>query len=354
MFSIISRKTVPFFGTRLALLVLSVVLPAILVGTCLPAVHAQTVPADHFGTEGEPETDAFTVTLAKEPLGEEFCTAVDTYIECAVDGVDLPADGKAANAMAGFYETTGVQPYLVITDTIKIDAKPEWEDDPAYYYLQDKYLRLFGMDEGHYLLVMLLKETGGFDVMSRAGNDAYAVMDDDAIQKTEDLFRSTCDLNDLDNTLTQVFMQAATDVMQYTNDEPYVTYEDGNGGYFTADGEFIYDPERFLNDYSADDDVSYYMFGFLLFPLAIFVRILVKKAKEEKTASSRRRASSKTSSYNNGGNGYHPNVAQAPPKEAAPKRANYPITCPGCGATAYPNDDGTCQYCGRAIFDPRA
>lgn len=39
-------------------------------------------------------------------------------------------------------------------------------------------------------------------------------------------------------------------------------------------------------------------------------------------------------------------------KPAAPIRTKYPVTCPGCGATAYPNDDGTCQYCGRAIVRP--
>ena len=36
-------------------------------------------------------------------------------------------------------------------------------------------------------------------------------------------------------------------------------------------------------------------------------------------------------------------------------REEYGYLLEGCirSHSAYPNDDGTCQYCGRAIFDPR-
>lgn len=30
-------------------------------------------------------------------------------------------------------------------------------------------------------------------------------------------------------------------------------------------------------------------------------------------------------------------------------RIRFPVTCPSCRATAYPNEDGTCQYCGRKL-----
>ena len=43
--------------------------------------------------------------------------------------------------------------------------------------------------------------------------------------------------------------------------------------------------------------------------------------------------------------------ARKEPETSEPAEMKYPVRCPKCKATAYPKEDGTCQYCGAVLVD---
>ena len=70
--------------------------------------------------------------------------------------------------------------------------------------------------------------------------------------------------------------------------------------------------------------------------IALTVRLIVKSVKKQKTPAP-------------------VNTPYVPPQNTAPQppvqkpAPNVTVTCPHCGATAYPKSDGTCDYCGSRI-----
>ncbi len=80
-------------------------------------------------------------------------------------------------ALAHFYEKTGVQPYLLILNEIDGDKKPGLK--AVGTYLTDRYIELFGTDEGHYIFLYLAHEDTSYTLYYIPGLDAMTVVDDE-------------------------------------------------------------------------------------------------------------------------------------------------------------------------------
>ena len=321
--------------SRLLILGAAVVLCATAV-CAVPALAAQDVEAFILGEEG-PTIEAW-VDGDCEPavtLAPEKCEPVEAYIENEAGDFPLPADGAASSAMEAFYAETGVQPYLIVTDDYELDADA---------YLSRRYERLFGGDEGHYLVLLQIYNTDNFDLWDYAGTDADAVLQGNAYAALSDALYGNMEAlaENPDAALAKAFAWAAKQVLSPEDDTVYTYYD--NGVYYDMDtGEEVY-RDSFADDSSASDsDVAFAFIFPVIFSGIAIVAVVVRKAKKQEEAQN------KTPPV------IYVQMPKAPEmkKDAGPRRAQFPITCPGCGATAYPNDDGTCQYCGRAIFDPR-
>lgn len=113
-------------------------------------------------TSSAPEVDGcvFTEETATEPMDSSLCNPVDFYL---LDEANLLTDDRAViHALESFYQTTGVQPCLLIVDNVNGETTPKTSviDD----YATQRYIELFGSDEGHLLL---------FYMPYRYGTDAY-------------------------------------------------------------------------------------------------------------------------------------------------------------------------------------
>ena len=319
---------------RLLIFGAAVALCALLCGA-VPAFAAQEVENFILGEDG-PTVEAWiessfdTVT----PLAPEKCDPVETWIECRVEGFLLPENGAAKTAMETFYEETGVQPYLYVTDEYDFDYNE---------VLPRRYERLFGSDEGHYLVVLQVYGADNFDLWDYAGTDAGDVLQGNAYSAISDTLYENMDTlaENPDAALAKAFAEATKRVLAPEDNTVYTYYN--NGVYYDMDtGEEVY--RDIIGDYSdsSDSDGAIAFIFPVIFAGAAIVMAAVRKAKKQEEEQN------KTPPV------VYVQMPKAPEKkEPELRRAQFPITCPGCGATAYPNDDGTCQYCGRAIFDPR-
>lgn len=112
-------------------------------------------------------------------LDASLCTPIDTWFE---DGADLltyaSEEMEVEQALSYFYEKTGVQPYLMMLDHIDHNYYPDWSAVENHLY--DRYVELFGEDEGHYIFLYFAYEDGTYDLFYIPGWDAMDVMDDNA------------------------------------------------------------------------------------------------------------------------------------------------------------------------------
>ncbi len=169
------------------------------VGSILPDITYQ--PDD-----GIPES-----THHREKLDSSRITPIDTWI---TDETGLLKDDvNIRESMRYFFEKTGVQPYLWLTDNIDGVKNPTASRIEAKAFAE--YNRLF-RDEGH-LLVMLVTYTSDeylYYMYYLPGDDAWTVFDDEAAE----IFMATMDVciseSGWDKGLVRTFEETADEMMR--------------------------------------------------------------------------------------------------------------------------------------------
>lgn len=282
------------------------------------------------GNVTDPDT-AYETVQVREKLAADKCNAVKPCIE-----TDLPdrVDTEALTvSMDHFYETTGVQPYFILKSDIDGDYDPDY--DTVNQYLYRKYVSVFGKDEGH-IIVLMLVDGNTYATWYIIGDDAVTVTDDSACEMLLDYIDYFAEESeDITDIISRAFISGADDLM-YAEEAVSGTA----GGFFP---------------------------GLLLFLLpaaaALVIVWIVKGVKKSKTGVPAGQTgapagdgfgefpqqvgqpSAATGTYSS------PPRQDPPPQTPKPRRANYPVRCPYCGATAYPSDDGYCEYCGAKIVE---
>ncbi|MBE6812158.1 MAG: hypothetical protein E7523_04675 [Ruminococcaceae bacterium] len=127
--------------------------------------------------EEEPLFDIGTAPRAR--LDESLCKPSNVWYldRCGLFILSEERD-DVENALAYFYEKTGVQPLLVTARSIDGQLDPDWDTVDTYLY--DLYIELFGEDEGHYIFLYFMHEDDSYTLYYMPGWDAMSVVDDNA------------------------------------------------------------------------------------------------------------------------------------------------------------------------------
>lgn len=149
-------------------------------------------------------------TVERSKLDSSLCTKVDTWYQ---DDINWIHDEKTLlKGLKMFYDKTGVQPYLWITDNINGKAKPNTSDFETA--LKSKYSELF-KDEGHVIVCFMESSPSVYATYYWAGSAAKGVIDDEAGEILLDVIDSkyTSDLSD-EEMFSKSFSDAATRMME--------------------------------------------------------------------------------------------------------------------------------------------
>lgn len=149
-------------------------------------------------------------TIERSKLDSSLCTRVDTWYQ---DDINWIHDEKTLlKGLKTFYDKTGVQPYLWITDNINGKAKPNTSDFETA--LKSKYSELF-KDEGHVIVCFMESSPSVYVTYYWAGSAAKRVIDDEAGEILLDVIDSkyTSDLSD-EEMFSKSFSDAATRMMK--------------------------------------------------------------------------------------------------------------------------------------------
>lgn len=149
-------------------------------------------------------------TIERSKLDSSLCTRVDTWYQ---DDINWIHDEKTLlKGLKTFYDKTGVQPYLWITDNINGKAKPNTSDFETA--LKSKYSELF-KDEGHVIVCFMESSPSVYATYYWAGSAAKGVIDDEAGEILLDVIDSkyTSDLSD-EEMFSKSFSDAATRMMK--------------------------------------------------------------------------------------------------------------------------------------------
>ena len=164
------RSTVYVGGGRSTLatyLITAIVLIVIAAFVAIPSMF----PYGFSGGSG----DITRSTIEREKLDGQYVTLSSAwYDDSAMGWISSPA--VLEDGLMDFYNATGVQPYLVITDQINGDYSPT--GDEVWEYANQVYDQMFS-DEGHMVFVFQCQD-GGTDYMMAActGAQAKVVLDD--------------------------------------------------------------------------------------------------------------------------------------------------------------------------------
>lgn len=149
-------------------------------------------------------------TIERSKLDSSLCTRVDTWYQ---DDINWIHDEKTLlKGLKTFYDKTGVQPYLWITDNINGKAKPNTSDFETA--LKSKYSELF-KDEGHVIVCFMESSPSVYATYYWAGSAAKGVIDDEAGEILLDVIDSkySSDLSD-EEMFSKSFSDAATRMMK--------------------------------------------------------------------------------------------------------------------------------------------
>lgn len=149
-------------------------------------------------------------TIERSKLDNSLCTRVDTWYQ---DDINWIHDEKTLlKGLKTFYNKTGVQPYLWITDNVNGKAKPNTSDFETA--LKSKYSELF-KDEGHVIVCFMESSPSVYATYYWAGSAAKGVIDDEAGEILLDVIDSkyTSDLSD-EEMFSKSFSDAATRMMK--------------------------------------------------------------------------------------------------------------------------------------------
>lgn len=148
-------------------------------------------------------------THERTKLSSEYCELSPTWFEDELDWIH--DEGKLMKGLRKFYDETGVQPLLYITDNIDGKARPNSTDfDRA---LRAKYYDEFN-DEGHVIVCFLESSPSDYASYYYAGAKAKNVLDDEGAEILLDYldYYYTEDMDDEDFFATS-FSKAADRMM---------------------------------------------------------------------------------------------------------------------------------------------
>ena len=294
---------------------------------------------------GEVMTDTvYRPAGAPAKLDASLCTPVKPTVETDLpDVLDDDGQEKISTFIEYFYNTTGVQPYFLLLSGL--DGDPDPDRDTVSDFMNDKYVELFGEDEGHLLLTMFY-EDGNYVTWYLIGYDANDVFTDaDCERLLDNVDYYAADTYSVSDAVATAFEITANEWEgDDTVTEPY------------------YEPATYGSDfYDVQEKMQTALGGgFLLTVLAsiiVIVMILKKrnqtsaKPASQRTAQSPYGTQSTNTQSSDFGSGTYGSSGYSPKRPTGVPRANYPVRCPYCGATAYPKEDGTCEYCGSRIPD---
>ena len=145
-------------------------------------------------------------TVERSKLDSSLCTKVDTWYQDDIKWIN--DETTILKGLQTFYDKTGIQPYLWITDNINGKAKPNTSDFETA--LKSKYSELF-KDEGHVIVCFMESSPPVYATYYWAGSAAKGVIDDEAGEILLDVIDSkyTSDLSD-EEMFSKSFSDAAT------------------------------------------------------------------------------------------------------------------------------------------------
>lgn len=127
------------------------------------------------GSQSLSSGDVTKSTVEREALPRGSVVETGYYTD-ELDWIGNPTQLTAG--MKNFYQKTGVQPYLYITDTINGSHSPTNADAEAF--AQAKYNELF-KDEAHVLLIFFEYIESEYHTWYQTGNQAKTVLDTEAM-----------------------------------------------------------------------------------------------------------------------------------------------------------------------------
>lgn len=270
-----------------------------------------------------------------EPLDEALCKPIDTYYECTIENAITESNEETLiTALKDFYSATGVQPYIIFTHDLNGDTSPDYEAIDMYLY--DRYIELFSEDEGHFILLYIEDESREYELWYISGYDTDDIMDDEACNILLDYLQEQLSYGgDYAKIFATAFSDAAQDIMH--REESYYTYEEVTP--VTPDNVIIYDNENEIIPMPGSSSVPGVSVILLIVigiaAVGVILFIIMRKNKRDKedfTQQERRE-----SVYKNAGKKYDY------------AKTDELVTCPHCGATAYPDSNNNCSYCGKNI-----
>lgn len=151
-------------------------------------------------------------TIEREPLDKSYVTTTNYYEDHAGW---IASSSKLEAGMKHFYDKTGVQPYLYITETINGNGNPS--DTEMEEFANSLYDELF-TDEGHLLVVFQeYNSSGNYFCWMVAGKQAKVVFDNEARGILADYIDSNyySDLSE-EEFFSNAFYKAADRMMEVT------------------------------------------------------------------------------------------------------------------------------------------
>ncbi len=167
------------------------------------------------GSSPQPEDGITESTVVRQPMPSQYLVEIDEYYYDGPGAIGSAAGQYSLEkSLVGFYEKTGVQPYLYIAGEIDGNTKPDFDDIERF--MNDKYYELF-RDEGHILVLYFEYETGEYNTWYMCGDDAYNhVMDDEACEILLDYidhYYKRSDTVDYADLFTKAFESAGERIM---------------------------------------------------------------------------------------------------------------------------------------------
>ncbi len=152
-------------------------------------------------------------TVNRDPLPADACIESDKWFEDHSGWIT--SDSVLIRGLRSFYQDTGVQPYVIITDQVN-GKGADLSDGEAELYLEETYDDLF-QDEGHLIFLFMEYETGQYKEYLYIGNQASTVIDEEAQEIIYDYadYYYTSDLDD-NEYFSTVFEEAGQRIMRKT------------------------------------------------------------------------------------------------------------------------------------------
>lgn len=251
----------------------------------------------------------------------------ETLIECVEDETErltFEDVSTIQDAIDYFYDKTGVQPYFVLLPELDSMIVPKYESVDNYLY--DKYVELFPSDEGHFILLMIT-DGNKYSTWYIIGDDAVRLASDSECEYLLDnIDKGFMDADDIAEVVSESIRSSADNIMMSTADELKSIW---NAVRNDKDSERVQTLKTSL--------VVTFIFGIpILFVVIIYISSAVRCIKKKNSI----KQTTKTPEQNE---------QVTLNNTSKSNNTKYPVKCQYCGATAYPNDDGTCQYCGSII-----